>query len=251
MRLEIHNLAHHSSKYMRFSISLMATPSPAAVLKCAEPVKRKFNWTKDFKHCTKDVNMSRVSRPEKPRSNRKTRNSEGRLWISTSSSWSKKFWHPVSESCTIFLPTSAFTASARSSSSVPPPWWTNPYQLAKAKGEWRASSTRWKLGSPSGVRLQMLKVASFKTRKSNAVQNPNFVNIFGDTSILELSSVHFYRGSLSGSRENLESANVYMITVLMSVHTLFHAKKKWNRTMEHGPCPFHQWSSWKKLGLYK
>jgi hypothetical protein len=82
------------------------------------------------------------------------------------------------------------------------------------------------IGIPSGVRLQMLKVASFKTRKSNAVQNPNFVNILGDTSILELSSVHFYRGSLSGSRENLESANVYMITVLMSVHTLFHAKKK-------------------------
>jgi hypothetical protein len=71
----------------------------------------------------------------------------------------------------------------------------------------------------------MLKVASFKTRKSNAVQNPNFVNILGDMSILELSSVHFYRGSLS-ARENLESANVYMITVLMSVHTLFHAKKK-------------------------
>ena len=82
------------------------------------------------------------------------------------------------------------------------------------------------IGIPSGVRLQMLKVASFKTRKSYAVQNPNFVNILGDMSILELSSVHFYRGSLSGSRGNLESANVYMITVLMSVHTLFHAKKK-------------------------
>ena len=144
----MHNSAHHSSRYMRFSIALMATPSPSAVLKCDEPVKRNFNWNKDFKHCTVGVNMSRVSRPENPRSNRKKRNSAGRLWISTSSSWSEKFWHPVSESCTIFLPTSAFTALARSS--VHLPWRTNPYQLDKAKCEARASSTRWKLGSPVG-----------------------------------------------------------------------------------------------------
>ena len=114
-----HNSAHHSSRNMRFSIFLRATPSPAAVRKCKEPVKRNFNWTKDFKHCTVDVNMSRGSRPENPRSNRKTRNSEGRLWISTLSSWSEKFRHPVSESCTIFLPTSAFTALARSSVHLP------------------------------------------------------------------------------------------------------------------------------------
>ena len=49
------------------------------------------------------------------------------------------------------------------------------------------------IGIPSGVRLQELKVASSKTRKSNAVQNPHFVDVLRGVSFLELSN-----------RENLE-----------------------------------------------
>ena len=144
----VHDSGHHSSRYTRFSISLSATASPAAVLKSEEPVKRNCSWTNAFNHRTLDVNISKVSSPENPRSKRNTRKSAGRLWINTASSPSEKVWQPVNDSCTIFLPESAPTALARTSEHLPSR--TNPYQLAKAKCDARAWSTCWKFGSPVG-----------------------------------------------------------------------------------------------------
>ena len=215
---------------MRFSISLRATPSPAAVLKCEEPVKRNFNWTKDFKHCTVDVNMSRVSRPENPRSNRKTRNSAGRLWISTSSSWSEKFRHPVSESCTIFLPTSAFTALARSS--VHLPWRTNPYQLHKAKCEARASSTRWKFGSPAGYDCKSSK--SQVPRRERAMlfrirTLSMFCVAWASLSCLTFKLMIMAR-SPSGKRENLE----WPIYIYMYIYIRINMQmEQWTMNLVH------------------
>ena len=54
------------------------------------------------------------------------------------------------------------------------------------------------IGIPGGIRLQKLKVASSKTRKGNAVQNPHFVDVLRGMSFLELSNIqtHDY-GSLT------------------------------------------------------
>ena len=136
----------HSSRYINSFIFPSATPSPAAVRSSAEPVNRNFSWTNDDKLLV--ANISSVSRPEKARSNRKTRNPAGRLSINTSSSWSLKFGQPVKDNSTIFLVASAVTALARTS--VCRPSRRKPYQLAKAKCEAKASSTRWKFGSPVG-----------------------------------------------------------------------------------------------------
>ena len=143
--LEFHSV-HHSSRYMSFSISLKATPSPAAVLNSEEPVRRNSSWTKDFRLVV--ASASKVSRPENPRPSRKTCKSAGRLWINTPSSLSEKLAQPVNESWTIFLLTSALTALAKTSVHLPAI--VKLYQPAKAKWEARASSTCWKLGSPVG-----------------------------------------------------------------------------------------------------